>query len=70
MKSSLEEANYPLSDWDEEGYASESEEIALDDSVFVGMTGAQIFHELMIHHEVEQIFGYPGGGLQVRPRAV
>lgn len=30
---------------------------------YVGMTGAQIFHELMKEHEVEVIFGYPGGAI-------
>ncbi len=30
---------------------------------FVGMTGAQIFHELMREHGVEVIFGYPGGAI-------
>lgn len=29
---------------------------------YVGMTGAQIFHEMMREHAVEKIFGYPGGG--------
>ncbi len=30
---------------------------------FVGMTGAQIFHELMREHGVEVVFGYPGGAI-------
>ncbi len=30
---------------------------------FVGMTGAQIFHEMMRDHGVEVIFGYPGGAI-------
>ncbi|MFI4859818.1 MAG: biosynthetic-type acetolactate synthase large subunit [Phycisphaerales bacterium JB063] len=30
---------------------------------FVGLTGAQIFHELMRDHGVEVIFGYPGGAI-------
>jgi len=30
---------------------------------YVGMTGAQIFHDLMRHHEVKHIFGYPGGAI-------
>jgi acetolactate synthase I/II/III large subunit len=33
---------------------------ALDHS-FVGMSGGQIFHEMMLRHDVKQIFGYPGG---------
>lgn len=28
---------------------------------FLGMTGGQIFHEMMRRHGVEHIFGYPGG---------
>ena len=31
------------------------------DHSFVGMSGGQIFHEMMRRHDVEQIFGYPGG---------
>ncbi len=30
---------------------------------YVGMTGAQIFHELMREHNVEVMFGYPGGAI-------
>lgn len=30
---------------------------------YVGMTGAEIFHELMREHQVEVIFGYPGGAI-------
>ena len=30
---------------------------------YVGMTGAQIFHEMMREHEVEVMFGYPGGAI-------
>ena len=30
---------------------------------FVGMTGAQIFHQLMAEHQVECMFGYPGGAI-------
>ena len=30
---------------------------------FVGMTGAQVFHEMMRLHEVKHIFGYPGGAI-------
>jgi acetolactate synthase-1/2/3 large subunit len=34
----------------------------LDDS-FVGLTGGQIFHEMMIRHNVDTVFGYPGGAI-------
>jgi acetolactate synthase I/II/III large subunit len=30
---------------------------------YIGMTGAQIFHQLMCDHDVECIFGYPGGAI-------
>jgi acetolactate synthase I/II/III large subunit len=30
---------------------------------YIGMTGAQIFHEMMGEHQVETIFGYPGGAI-------
>ncbi|KAH3679948.1 hypothetical protein WICMUC_000691 [Wickerhamomyces mucosus] len=39
-----------------------SKQIELDDS-FVGLTGGQIFHEMMIRHKVDTIFGYPGGAI-------
>lgn len=34
-----------------------------DDSRFIGLTGAEIFHELMRDHKVDTIFGYPGGAI-------
>ncbi|KAJ9214166.1 hypothetical protein DTO166G4_4223 [Paecilomyces variotii] len=34
--------------------------LAVDES-FIGMTGGQIFHEMMRRHNVKHIFGYPGG---------
>ncbi|KAK9453110.1 thiamine diphosphate-binding protein [Dipodascopsis uninucleata] len=34
----------------------------LDDS-FVGLSGGDIFHEMMIRHGVEHIFGYAGGAI-------
>ncbi|GAA5809087.1 Acetolactate synthase, mitochondrial [Mucor flavus] len=36
--------------------------IEMDDS-FVGMSGGEIFHEMMLRHEVKHIFGYPGGAI-------
>ncbi|KAJ3481536.1 hypothetical protein NLJ89_g12203 [Agrocybe chaxingu] len=35
---------------------------ALDHS-FVGLSGGQIFHEMMLRHGVKHIFGYPGGAI-------
>ncbi|KAF8516962.1 thiamine diphosphate-binding protein [Hysterangium stoloniferum] len=33
------------------------------DSTFVGMSGGEIFHELMLRHSVKHVFGYPGGAI-------
>lgn len=33
------------------------------DLKYVGLTGAQIFHEMMVEHDVDTIFGYPGGAI-------
>lgn len=29
----------------------------------IGMTGGQIFHQLLLRHEVKHVFGYPGGAI-------
>ncbi|KAJ3299556.1 Acetolactate synthase, mitochondrial [Borealophlyctis nickersoniae] len=33
------------------------------DSSFVGMTGGEIFHEMMLRQGVKVVFGYPGGAI-------
>lgn len=33
------------------------------DHSFVGMSGGEIFHEMMLRHDVKHIFGYPGGAI-------
>ncbi|RDI88671.1 hypothetical protein Vi05172_g1640 [Venturia inaequalis] len=33
------------------------------DHSFVGMTGGEIFHEMMLRQHVKHIFGYPGGAI-------
>ncbi|KAJ6466281.1 thiamine diphosphate-binding protein [Mycena sanguinolenta] len=33
------------------------------DSSFVGLSGGQIFHEMMLRHDVKHVFGYPGGAI-------
>ncbi|KAF9975826.1 Acetolactate synthase, mitochondrial [Actinomortierella ambigua] len=33
------------------------------DHTFVGMSGGQIFHEMMLKHGVKKVFGYPGGAI-------
>ncbi|KAG8954497.1 Acetolactate synthase, mitochondrial [Tulasnella sp. 424] len=35
---------------------------AMDHS-FIGMSGGEIFHEMMLRHDVKHIFGYPGGAI-------
>ncbi|KAJ1564349.1 Acetolactate synthase, mitochondrial, partial [Nowakowskiella sp. JEL0078] len=35
----------------------------LEDSTFVGLSGGQIFHEMMLRHDVKVVFGYPGGAI-------
>jgi len=33
------------------------------DHSFVGMKGGEIFHEMMLRHDVKHVFGYPGGAI-------
>ncbi|CAG9946619.1 unnamed protein product [Clonostachys rosea f. rosea IK726] len=33
------------------------------DESFIGKTGGEIFHEMMLRHEVKHVFGYPGGAI-------
>lgn len=33
------------------------------DSSFIGMTGGEIFNEMMARHQVDTVFGYPGGAI-------
>ncbi len=33
------------------------------DHSLVGMSGGEIFHEMMRRHDVKQMFGYPGGAI-------
>jgi acetolactate synthase-1/2/3 large subunit len=33
------------------------------DHSFVGMSGGQIFHEMMLRQGVKHVFGYPGGAI-------
>lgn len=33
------------------------------DSSLIGKTGGEIFHEMMIRHNVDTVFGYPGGAI-------
>lgn len=43
--------------------AAETSTEESDGSEFIGMTGGEIFNEMMKRHDVEQIFGYPGGAI-------
>ncbi|KAJ7134265.1 thiamine diphosphate-binding protein [Mycena epipterygia] len=33
------------------------------DHSFVGLSGGEIFHEMMLRHDVKHVFGYPGGAI-------
>ncbi|KAJ7202849.1 thiamine diphosphate-binding protein [Mycena pura] len=33
------------------------------DHSFIGLSGGEIFHEMMLRHDVKHIFGYPGGAI-------
>ncbi|CAK5269880.1 unnamed protein product [Mycena citricolor] len=33
------------------------------DHSFIGLSGGEVFHEMMLRHGVKQIFGYPGGAI-------
>jgi acetolactate synthase-1/2/3 large subunit len=37
--------------------------VPTEDTSFIGMSGGQIFHEMMLRHGVKHIFGYPGGAI-------
>ena len=37
--------------------------LALLTRSFVGQSGGQIFHEMMLRHDVKHVFGYPGGAI-------
>lgn len=34
-----------------------------DDKSLIGLTGGEIFHEMMLRHDVKVVFGYPGGAI-------
>lgn len=36
---------------------------SLNDASFVGLSGGEIFHEMMLRHNVKVVFGYPGGAI-------
>lgn len=41
---------------------SNAKKADMDDS-FIGLTGGEIFHEMMLRHNVDTIFGYAGGAI-------
>lgn len=43
-------------------YENEKVKNGLDYS-FIGLSGGQIFHEMMLRHDVKKVFGYPGGAI-------
>lgn len=38
-------------------------ELQLMDDSFIGLTGGEIFHEMMLRHDVDTVFGYAGGAI-------
>jgi acetolactate synthase I/II/III large subunit len=42
---------------------SRSQRPSVDDSSLIGMTGGEIFHEMMLRQNVKVVFGYPGGAI-------
>lgn len=40
----------------------QSKKVDMDD-LFIGLTGGEIFHEMMLRHNVDTIFGYAGGAI-------
>ncbi|CEP63577.1 acetolactate synthase catalytic subunit LALA0_S08e05776g [Lachancea lanzarotensis] len=46
----------------QKGQHSASNNSGMDDS-FIGLNGGQIFHEMMRRHNVDTVFGYPGGAI-------
>jgi acetolactate synthase-1/2/3 large subunit len=42
---------------------SATSKIEQGDASFIGMSGGQIFHEMMLRHGVKHVFGYPGGAI-------
>ncbi|TPX54992.1 acetolactate synthase [Synchytrium endobioticum] len=56
------QAHAPLQQKQPPVRASPGESTAVD-TTFVGMTGGQIFHEMMLRHGVKVVFGYPGGAI-------
>ncbi|KAI9225450.1 MAG: thiamine diphosphate-binding protein [Piptocephalis tieghemiana] len=37
--------------------------VPLGKDAFLGLSGGQIFHEMMLRHRVRHVFGYPGGAI-------
>lgn len=44
------------------GKSIHSHQPVMDDS-FIGLTGGEIFHEMMLRHKVDTVFGYAGGAI-------
>lgn len=53
----------PAPAFDQENEVSTpSKRVTMDDS-FIGLTGGEIFHEMMLRHKVDTVFGYAGGAI-------
>lgn len=53
------EVNKEIKNIKEKEYKSKT---VMDDS-FIGLTGGEIFHEMMLRHNVDTVFGYAGGAI-------
>lgn len=43
--------------------SKEAPKVKAKDTSFVGLTGGEIFHAMMLRHNVDTVFGYPGGAI-------
>lgn len=44
------------------GFPRKDKNLVMDDS-FIGLSGGEIFHEMMLRHNVDTVFGYAGGAI-------
>jgi acetolactate synthase-1/2/3 large subunit len=46
-----------------EPVAATKRNVQMMDDSFIGLTGGEIFHEMMLRHDVDTVFGYAGGAI-------
>lgn len=52
----------PSFDQEPDSIPQSKNKMLMDDS-FIGLTGGEIFHEMMLRHKVDTVFGYAGGAI-------